>query len=56
MGITQVGSGETEGLEEGNDLEYHDAAEDPSVLESEENLRKLVFPTGVAAVRHSENA
>ena len=39
MGITQVGSGETEGFEEGNDLVYHDAAEDPNVLESEENLR-----------------
>ena len=39
MGITQVGSGETEGFEEGNDLEYHDAAEDPNVLESEGNAR-----------------
>ena len=34
MGITQVGSGEAEGFEEGNDLVYHDAAEDPNVLES----------------------
>ena len=36
MGITQVGSGETEGFEEGTDLVYHDAAEDPNVLESED--------------------
>ena len=33
MGITQVGSGEAEGFGEGLDLEYHDAAEDPHVLE-----------------------
>ena len=39
MGITQVGSGEAEGFEEGNDLVYHDAAEGPNVLESEENSR-----------------
>ena len=32
MGITHVGSGETEGFED-------DAAEDPNVLESEENMR-----------------
>ena len=56
MGITQVGSGETEGFEEGADLVYHDAAEDPNVLESEENSRMLVFPTGVAAVHRFENA
>ena len=56
MGITHVGSGETEGFEEGNDLVDHDAAEDPNVLESEENLREAVFPTGVAAVHRFENA
>ena len=28
MGITQVESGDTEGFEEGLDLEYHDATED----------------------------
>ena len=42
MGITQVSSGETEGFEEGNDLEYHDAAEDLSVLETVDNERKSV--------------
>ena len=41
MGTTQVGSGETEGFEEGNDLEYHDAAEDPNVLESEGSVRDV---------------
>ena len=43
MGITQVGSGETEGFEEGFDLEYHDAAEDPNVLEPEGNMRESVL-------------
>ena len=46
MGITQVGSGETEGFEEGTDLVYHDAAEDPNVLESEENLREAGLSHG----------
>ena len=46
MGITQVGSGETEGFEEGTDLVYHDAAEDPNVLESEENTREAVLSHG----------
>ena len=46
MGITQVGSGETEGFEEGTDLVYHDAAEDPNVLESEENSREAVLSHG----------
>ena len=46
MGITQVGSGETEGFEEGTDLVYHDAAEDPSVLESEENTQEAVLSHG----------
>ena len=46
MGITQVGSGETEGFEEGTDLVYHDAVEDPNVLESEENLREVGLSHG----------
>ena len=46
MGITQVGSGKTEGFEEGNDLEYHDAAEDPNVLESEESVRDVGLSHG----------
>ena len=56
MGITQVGSGETEGFEEGLDSEYHDAAEDPNVLEPEENTREAVLLTGVAVVHHLVNA
>ena len=43
MGITQVGSRETEGFEEGTDLVYHDAAEDPNVLESEDTTREAVL-------------
>ena len=46
MGITQVSSGETEGFEEGADLVYHDAAEDPSVLEPEDNMREAVLSHG----------
>ena len=46
MGITQVGSGETEGFEEGTDLVYHDAAEDLNVLESEENSQEAVLSHG----------
>ena len=33
MAITQVDPRETEGFDEGLDLEYHDATEDPNVLE-----------------------
>ena len=33
MGITQVDPRETEGFDEGLDLEHHDASEDPNVLE-----------------------
>ena len=40
MGITQVGSGEAEGSEEGVDPVHHDAIEDPIVLESGENKRE----------------
>ena len=46
MKITQVGSGETEGFEEGNDLVCHDATEDPNVLESESNTRETVLSHG----------
>ena len=46
MWITQVDSGETEGLDEGLDLEYHDAAEDPNVLEPEERMREPVLSHG----------
>ena len=46
MGITRVGSGEAEGFDEGLDLEYHDAAEDPNVLESGENMQEPVLPHG----------
>ena len=44
--ITQVGSGETEGFDEGTDLVYHDAAEDPNVLESVDNMREAVLSHG----------
>ena len=33
IGVTQVDPRETEGFDEGLDLEYHDASEDPNVLE-----------------------
>ena len=46
MGITQVGSGEAEGFDEGLDLEYHDAAEDPNVLEPEGYTREPVLSRG----------
>ena len=46
MGITRVGSGEAEGFDEGLDLEYHDAAEDPNVLEVGENTQESVLPHG----------
>ena len=46
MGITQVGSGKTEGFEEGTDLVYHDAAEDPNVLETGDTTRETVLSQG----------
>ena len=46
MGITQVGSGETEGFDEGTDLVYHDAAEDPNVLESGDTTLETVLSHG----------
>ena len=46
MGITQVGSGETQGFDEGTDLVYHDAAEDPNVLDSVDNKREAVLSHG----------
>ena len=42
MGITQVGSEEAEGFDEGLDLEYHDATEDLNVLQPEEHKRESV--------------
>ena len=45
-GITQVSSGETEGFEEGTDLVYHDAAEDPNVLESTNQPQATVLSHG----------
>ena len=46
MGITQVSSGETEGFEEGVDLVYHDAAEDPNVLEPSDQPQETVLSHG----------
>ena len=46
MGITQVSSGETEGFEEGADLVYHDAAEDPNVLEPPNPPQETVLSHG----------
>ena len=46
MGITQVDPRETEGFEEGLDLEYHDATEDPHVLEPAETMREPVLSHG----------
>ena len=46
MGITQVGSGETEGFDEGTDLVYHDASEDPNVLETGDTKREAVLSHG----------
>ena len=46
MGITQVSSGETEGFEEGTDIVYHDAAEDPNVLESTDQPQETVLSHG----------
>ena len=46
MGITQVDPRETEGLDEGLDLEYHDATDDPCVLEPVEPMQKSVLSPG----------
>ena len=46
MGITQVDPRDTEGFEEGLDLEYHDATEDPRVLEPAETMREPVLSHG----------
>ena len=46
MGITQVDSRETEGIEKEVDLEYHDAKEDPNVLEPEETEWNPVLSHG----------
>ena len=46
MGITQVDPRETEGFDEGLDLEYHDATDDPRVLEPVEPTQKSVLSHG----------
>ena len=46
MGITQVESGDAEGLEEGLDLEYHDANENPGVSEPVNTIREPVLSHG----------
>ena len=46
MGITQVDPREAEGFEEGLDLEYHDASENPSVPEPSDSMHKSVFSHG----------
>ena len=46
MRITQVGSGKTKGFEDGTDLVYHDAAEDPNVLEVDEHTHETVLSHG----------
>ena len=58
MGITQVDPREAERIEEGLDLEYHDASEDLQNCEtsSQNNRRLLIFPKGVVVVHHSVNA
>ena len=37
---------ETEGFDEGLDLEYHDATDDPRLLEPMESMRKSVLSHG----------
>ena len=46
MGITQVDPREAERFEEGLDLEYHDASENPSVSETSGSMHKSVFSHG----------
>ena len=46
---------EADGVEEGFDLEYHDASENSSVPEPPD-LVPLTFPMGVAVVHHLGNA
>ena len=46
MGITQEDPREAERFEEGLDLEYHDASENPSVPEPPESVPKSVFSHG----------
>ena len=46
MGITQVDPREADGFEEGLDLEYHDASENPSVPEPSDSVPKSVFSHG----------
>ena len=46
MGITQVDPREAEGFDEGLDLDYHDASENPSVPESSDSRPKSVLSHG----------
>ena len=46
MGITQVGPREAERFEEGLDLEYHDASENPPLPETSEPTRMPSFSHG----------
>ena len=46
MGITQVDPREAERFEEGFDLEYRDASENPPVLEPFDSMHKPVFSHG----------
>ena len=46
MGITQVDPREAERFEEGLDLEYHDASENPSVPEPSDAMPRSVFSHG----------
>ena len=46
MGITQVDPREAEGFDEGLDLEYHDASENPSVPEPSDSMPKSVLSHG----------
>ena len=46
MGITQVDPREAERFEEGLDLEYHDASEDPPIPETPEPTRVPSFSHG----------
>ena len=46
VGITQVDPREAEGFDEGLDLEYHDASENPSVPEASDFMHKSVLSHG----------
>ena len=56
MGITQVDPREAERCEEGMDLEYHDASENPLNPETTESTQASSFSHGVVVVHHCVNA